>query len=319
MSLADTIIYESLKEVKAFLEDSEVDVNDRDEYGFTPLIEAAIFKKTDIAEYLIEKGAQADIADSSGRTPLHWAADTRNLKLIKLLLKNRANPNAHTLSAQPVLAMPLLRGEDKIKQLLYDKGASLEFAQDYINGKLVSHRFELVGHVHLAAPGQRYILLDAEGFFLEFSLGIMRQSLGRYRSNFAAKNLRDYFNYIDVISQALLGAEELIHYQHYALEYEKYEERIHELLSRENTIIPATYQGHAITFVRCGELFLKCDRGANSEFEGTIVVYQIGNPKLMTPEFLKEIIYTKQDDDFIHIGGRPPVAAGQPRRADVRI
>lgn len=303
MSLADAIIYQTLADVKALLEGSaEVDLNEFDEYGFTPLIEAIIFKKNDIAEYLIDKGASVDFADTSGRSPLHWAADNRNTKMVQLLLKRKANPNAYTLTAQPVLAMPLLRGEDRIKEMLYQAGASLEFAQDYINGKLVSHRFELMGYVHIAAPGQRYILLDAEGFFLEFSLGIMRQSLSRYRGNFAAKHLRDFFNHIEYICQALVGAEELIHFQHYAFDYTKHEQRIHQLLKPKILIIPATYQGHAITFIRCGDLFVKCDRGANSEFEGTVVVYHLGNPQLATPEFLKEIIYTKRDDRFMHMG-----------------
>lgn len=302
MSLADAIIYQTIAEVRDIVDNTEVELNDLDEYGFTPLIEAAIFKKNDIAEYLLEKGADPNFADSSGRTPLHWASDNRNPTLIKMLCKKRANPNAYTLSAQPVLAMPLLRGEDNIKNLLYDNGARLEFAQDYINGKLVSHRFELVGHVHLATPGQRFIMLDSEGFFLEFSLGIIRQSLSRYRSNFAAKHLRDYFNYIEYITQALIGAEELIHYQHYAFKVEENEKRIAQLLKPKVLIIPATYQGHAITFIRCGDLFVKCDRGANSDFEGTIVVYHLGNPRNATPDFLKEVIYTKQDDEFMHRG-----------------
>ena len=54
MTLADSIIYGTREDVEiALKENIDVDVNDFDEYGYTPLIEAVIFNKTDIATLLL--------------------------------------------------------------------------------------------------------------------------------------------------------------------------------------------------------------------------------------------------------------------------
>src|SRR6056297_1361446 len=141
-SLADTIIYDDAVAVARAL-DAGADIFETDEYGFNPLVQAAICQKNDIAKLLISRGAKIDMPDLTGRTALHWASDNHDMELCKLLLQNNANPNSYNLSAQPVLVYPLLRGQQDLKRLLYRHGANLAFAQDYINSKLLGHRFSL--------------------------------------------------------------------------------------------------------------------------------------------------------------------------------
>jgi len=187
-----------------------------------------------------------------------------------------------------------------MRTLLLENGADFNLAKDFINTKLLGHRFELLGHGYIFSPNNEFILVDFEGFFLEFSLGIIQDSLDRFIRNFSARHLQAYFGKIHKICQCLQTAGELIKYQHYTIKIDKHANKIDKLLNQPFLLIPATYQGHAITFIKCGNLFAKCDRGANSRFEGSVVIYKVGNPQNLNPGFLRQIIFKKQTDDFMH-------------------
>ncbi|MDX2164213.1 MAG: Dot/Icm T4SS effector AnkH/LegA3 [Gammaproteobacteria bacterium] len=301
MSLANTIIYGEKEHVLQALQQG-ADPNEVDEYGYRPLVEAGIANKTDIARLLLDHGAQVDQEDSTGRTTLHWAVENNNAKLCDLLLSKGANPNHYTRSSQSVLVTPLLRNETKVKNVLYGYGADLNFALDYINTKLLGHRFELIGSADIVNPKGKFLEVDFEGFFLEFTVSIILHSLNRYRNNFAARSMRRYFKFVRVLISAFETAAELIHYQQYLTNLEQHSGRIKQLLSEELLIIPVAHRGHAITFVSFGDLFIKCDRGENSLKEGSICVYHVGNRKALTPEFFKQLMYKKQPPEFIQEG-----------------
>ena len=90
------------------------DVNQIDEYGFTPLIEAAIVDNIEISQLLLDQGADPNQQDVTGGTALQWAAENNNLRLCKLLLEHKANPNAYNFAGQPVLVMPTLRQTNRV-------------------------------------------------------------------------------------------------------------------------------------------------------------------------------------------------------------
>ncbi|KAJ3108796.1 Neurogenic locus notch protein 3 [Phlyctochytrium bullatum] len=60
--------------------------------GMAPLHLAAISAAVKVAEVLIAHGANVDVKDRVGRTPLIWAAQTNNEMMVICLLKNGANP-----------------------------------------------------------------------------------------------------------------------------------------------------------------------------------------------------------------------------------
>ena len=224
-SLADEIIFGT----KAGVEDlirAGADVNEIDAYGFTPLIESAVMNNAPIAELLIHSGAKVNEADLTGRTALHWSVDNSNLELTELLLKNKADPNAYTKGSQPILIKPLLRDQPEMKKLLYQYGADLRFAQDFISGKLLGHRYELTGQVDIVNAKGEFIELDFEGFYLEFTLGIIQNSLRRYKNNFGARHLRHYFRYIEDIINALNASARLIKYQQYTYKIDEHAQEI---------------------------------------------------------------------------------------------
>jgi len=59
--------------------------------GSTPLISAATFGKTDIAQALIEAGADLTISNKDGTTPLHAAAFFCRVEIVQLLIDVNAD------------------------------------------------------------------------------------------------------------------------------------------------------------------------------------------------------------------------------------
>lgn len=301
MSFANTIIYGS-KENVAQLIAAGADVNEPDEYGFNPLIEAAIVNNVEIAALLLENGAEIDQPDSTGRTALYWAVDNANLPLCKLLLEHKANANAYTQGGQPILVYPLLRKQQTLKKSLYQYHANLGFAQDFINTKLLAHRFQLQGQVDIFNSKGRFVEIDLEGFILEFTLSIVQNSLERYRNNFAARHLRTYFNYVGKVIDSFMVASALLKYQRYLIDIQEHAKKIDALLQHDLLLIPMAYEGHAVTFIKYGNLLVRCDRGEFSRKEGSVVVYLINQLAKFSKDFLKHLLYTPQTREFIDEG-----------------
>jgi hypothetical protein len=278
------------------------EVNVVDEYGYTPLIQTAIVDSISKAEMLLKAEAAVDFTDLTTRTALHWAASNGNYEMCKLLLHYGANPNHYTNAGQPVLVMPFLRKQKNIQKLLINHGAKLSFAQDFINAKLLGHRFELEGRVDIIDHQGTFIEVELEGFYLEFSLEIVAQSLRDFRVNFGGKHLRKYFTKADRAANALQAAIELIKYQHYLIDVDKYAKRIDNLLTHEPLVLPISFGGHAITFIKMGDWLIRCDRGEFGRKNGTVILYYMRNSHLFSKSFSKELLYKRQYRQFIDLG-----------------
>lgn len=298
-SLSDAILFETPEAVAALLASGAL-VNEVDDYGLTPLIETVLSGKQDIAELLLSHGADVNEPDLTGSSPLHWAIENNQVGFCKLFLDYKADPNAYNSANQPVLVKALLRDQHTIKKLLYEHGADLNFAQDYINTKLLGHRFELTEQVDIVNARGHFIEIAFAGFFLEFTLGVIYYSLKNFLNNFAAREFRPHFHLLKPVLDALATANQLLHYQQYLLDYKKYDSQIKSFLKADPLIIPISYEGHAICLVKYKNILAKCDRGYNSQREGTVVIYEIGNPDALTPEFIENLIYKKQSYTVIH-------------------
>jgi hypothetical protein len=297
-SFAQEILFGTLEGVERYIQ-AGADIEETDEYGFTPLIEAVIANKTESAALLLEYGADINRADATGRSALHWAVDNHNMSLCQLLLANKADPNAYTTAGQPILVYPLLRQQFALKKLLYQYGAKLSFAQDFIHAKLLGHRYELLGQVDIVNAAGRFIEIDYEGFFLEFTLAVIEHSLQRYKNNFSARSLRGYFDNLEKLIQAFSIAQALLKYQRYTIDIEAHSNSIDALLDQELLLLPVAYEGHAIAFIRYKNWLIRCDRGENSRREGSIVVYQLQHPTVWNVDFCKQLIFTRQTREFL--------------------
>lgn len=78
----------------------------------------------DIAELLLEKGANLNAVDYCGHTPLHVAADYLRYDIAELLLKKGANPNARDILGKTPLHVAAMHRRYDIAGLLLKKGAN---------------------------------------------------------------------------------------------------------------------------------------------------------------------------------------------------
>ena len=312
MTIANDIISHRMPDFEAYIRAGD-SLDDIDEYGFTPLIECAITRQPKIAEQLLARKVNVNKSDVTGRTPLHWAVDNNDLELTRLLLEHGADPNAYTRNGLSVLVYPVLRGQDVLKHLLYRHEAKLDFALDFINGKLLGHRFELQGDVDIVNGKGEFIELDYEGFMLEFTVAVLKDSLRRFISSYSTRHLREHFPFLHVIMDALTDAAELLQLQHQPMLTKEHYARISELLKTPMQIFPAASRGHALGFVRFGQWWAKIDRGENSLQEGSVNIYKITHPEELNINFLQNFLYKKQSRRYFQqqinsILGLVPVA-----------
>ena len=127
--------------VAKLLIDKGADINARDDESLTPLIWAIIRGKKGLAELLIENCANVDLALEKtsvgagegmtpwvkGTTPLHFAADSGDSEMVKLLLASGAKANPRNARGQTPLAMAQkYRWKEfkEVAQLLIQNGAN---------------------------------------------------------------------------------------------------------------------------------------------------------------------------------------------------
>ena len=98
------------------------DVNIQDEMGYTPLIWAASMGKNDTARKLIELGADVNKMDKAGRTALMLAVINREEIMAALLLRNGAFVNARDYAGFTSAMYAAENNDTEIfKLLMYEK------------------------------------------------------------------------------------------------------------------------------------------------------------------------------------------------------
>ena len=136
-------------------------VNDADAWGVTATVLAAHSGYTEFVEFLLEKGADPNLA-AAGFTALHEAIMRRDEKMVSALLAHRANPNAplrtwtptrrssHDFHFEPVLVgatpfwMAARFSQPGVMRLLAKHGADPLFVHrsDEVLGRGFQHRKE---------------------------------------------------------------------------------------------------------------------------------------------------------------------------------
>lgn len=295
-TLAERIIQDSEDSIIKAIQNG-ADVNELDAYGFRPLIQAIIKKKYKVLLELLNNGADIEQQDILGKTPLQWACDRNELDFVSILLEHGANPNHHSIDGQPLLVNPILRQQLEIVDLLHKYGANNEFAQDFISAKLLGHRFELNGETDIVSTKGSFIPLSYEGFYLEFSTSLLYRSLHNYDTSIQGQKFRAYHGKIKKILTAMHNAAQLAAIAHHK-DKEPFKQTINSILQQDLLLLPSAYAGHAITFIKYRNLWVKCDRGV-SHLADTVVVYNIGNPYMVNEELCNKILFEPKDKDFI--------------------
>ena len=287
MSLSKEILEGTREKVEHFLAQG-APINVIDEYGYTPLIHATVLKKAELVKLLLTHHADPNLTDITGSTALHWAVDNNDFEIAQILIQAGADVNAYTAHGQPVLFYPYLRKNKALTELLLNKGANLNFAKDFINAKLVGHRFELQGSSDIVTPSNLFISIDLEGFYLEFTLDLIHESLDRFIHSFAGHRIERHDSELKKIMLTLEHAIKLREFKHFNVDHTKYTSTIHSLLDVKPLLLPVSYKGHAITFIRYDNLFAACDRGVH-QMTDPIKIYSLKHPKQLIGAFFTSV------------------------------
>lgn len=109
--------------VTAFLETGMPIDSLRPSDGWSPLMAASLYKKTEVVKLLLEKDASVNLQDKYGKTALMQASAMGAEDIVSLLLEYGANPNLQDRNGRTALMEALSKNQAKIAELLKAAGA----------------------------------------------------------------------------------------------------------------------------------------------------------------------------------------------------
>ena len=109
--------------VRQFIEEDPNVVNTRGVHTFSILYFPAVGGQVEVAEYLVEHGAEIDTREP-GNTPLHGAAGFGRLEMTRWLLDHGANINARGFEDKTALQMAEENNQTEVSALLRERGAA---------------------------------------------------------------------------------------------------------------------------------------------------------------------------------------------------
>ena len=121
-----------LERVKQLIDKDDALLRTRSHDGWTPLHLAAFFGREDVADYLLEKGAdvKAISANALQNTPLHAAMAGRHGHIAHRLLEHGADVNARQAGGYTVIHSAAQNGDTASIRLLVQQGADVNARTD---------------------------------------------------------------------------------------------------------------------------------------------------------------------------------------------
>jgi len=110
----------SLKSARVLIDWPKTNVDKRTDKDETPLMLACIRGQADVARRLIARGADVN---KTGWTPLHYAASSGQIEIIRMLLDQNAYIDAESPNGTTPLMMAAMYGTAEAVKLLLDAGA----------------------------------------------------------------------------------------------------------------------------------------------------------------------------------------------------
>ncbi|KAH9629346.1 hypothetical protein HF086_017721 [Spodoptera exigua] len=141
-------------QVRVWLDDTEHDMNQGDDHGFSPLHWACKEGHIKIVEMLIRRGARINVTNMGDDTPLHLAAAHGHRPIVQLLLQNRVDVNFTNEHGNSPLHYACFWGYSAIAEDLLMAGALVSLANKDGDTPLDKTRGQLVQRLHELATQQ---------------------------------------------------------------------------------------------------------------------------------------------------------------------
>lgn len=125
----------SVQDVEQVFQQNPSALNGQDDEGMTPLACAVVQEQIEVAQFLLDKGADPNIPNKNGLTPLEHACGrdkTNALMLAKMLLAKGASVNATNVTRETIPPLEWAISSDNLElvKLLVDRGAEVKTKTD---------------------------------------------------------------------------------------------------------------------------------------------------------------------------------------------
>ncbi len=121
------------EKVKQLLAMNIYNIDEGDEDGSTPLINACAgdYRSAKIAELLIKAGANVNIQDCNGNTPLIFVAENGMINIARLLISHKADVNHINNDCESAILVAHNNENCETVRLLYKNGAYDDIINEY--------------------------------------------------------------------------------------------------------------------------------------------------------------------------------------------
>ena len=102
------------------------DINKKQGVGWTPLLAAVAQGYPKMVKFMLEHGANPDIANLKKITPLMFASRYGNLGIAKLLIDFGAKLDLQDIFGETALAVAVREGQESLVRLFISKGAKID-------------------------------------------------------------------------------------------------------------------------------------------------------------------------------------------------
>lgn len=177
-------------QVRLWLDDTEHDMNQGDDHGFSPLHWCAKEGHTKLVEMLLQRGARVNATNMGDDIPLHLAAAHGHLDIVLLLLRHRSDVNTTNEHGNSPLHYACFWGYQAIAEELVNQGALVSVANKDGDTPLDKAKAMLAKRLHDLAveSGQE---LKKISFKDQSWLGLKTRSRDATLSRYKGINIRD--------------------------------------------------------------------------------------------------------------------------------
>ncbi|KAK2524651.1 integrin-linked protein kinase isoform X1 [Columba livia] len=117
--------------VRLWLDNTENDLNQGDDHGFSPLHWACREGRSNVVDMLIMRGARINVMNRGDDTPLHLAASHGHRDIVQKLIQFKADINAVNEHGNTPLHYACFWGHDQLAEDLVGNGALVSIANKY--------------------------------------------------------------------------------------------------------------------------------------------------------------------------------------------